>query len=233
MSSSSCLFSSLRVMPSALAALASLAVHAQQHLGHFAEALRGDGGGVVNAHVAVIAAVADVVEGIIIVVIHLTGGVLHAVHGDGGGAAGEDAGLHHDQQRGHDDEHHGDAAVQHLAAAVLGGLLGQPLRLGVNVTLLGENLLAGFLFSGCTHLYSFLSKNGRKRPLFLAYPAIIQDNRRFGKGERHKKAMHTDPVITCTISAGGLSPACFTASNFQPRKAAGRPANHILIRHPV
>ena len=33
--------------------------------------------------------------------------------------------------------------------------------------------------------------------------------------------------------AGGLSPACFTASNFQPRTAAGRPANHILIRHPL
>ena len=33
--------------------------------------------------------------------------------------------------------------------------------------------------------------------------------------------------------AGGLSPACFTASIFQPQTAAGRPANHTLIRHPL
>ena len=40
------------------------------------------------------------------------------------------------------------------------------------------------------------------------------------------------PVITCTLLAGGLPPTCFTASNFQPQNAAGRPANHALIRHP-
>ena len=33
--------------------------------------------------------------------------------------------------------------------------------------------------------------------------------------------------------AGGLSPACFTASIIQPQTAAGRPANHMLIRHPL
>ena len=35
------------------------------------------------------------------------------------------------------------------------------------------------------------------------------------------------------FSAGGLSPACFTASIIRPQTAAGRPANHMLIRHPL
>ena len=40
-------------------------------------------------------------------------------------------------------------------------------------------------------------------------------------------------VMTCTERAGGSSPTHFTASNIQPQKAAGRPANHVLIRRPL
>ena len=67
-------------------------------------------------------------------------------------------------------------------------------------------------------------KNTRRNPLRLRRVCVRVSTDLRGRGGR---------VITCTDSAGGLSPACFVASNFQPQTAAGRPAVHILIRHPL
>ena len=52
------------------------------------------------------------------------------------------------------------------------------------------------------------------------------------RGKRSRPA-GSSQVITCTESAGGLSPTCFVASNVRPQTAVGRPAVHTLIRHPL
>ena len=67
-------------------------------------------------------------------------------------------------------------------------------------------------------------KNTRRNLLRLRRVSVRISTDLRGRGGR---------VITCTDSAGGLSPACFVASNFQPQTATGRPAVHILIRHPL
>ena len=91
---------------------------------------------------------------VVIVVVHFAGGILHTVDGGGNSVALEDTGIPHDQGSGGDDDDHGDDGIK--AAFALGGSL---LLLGLTL-LFGDGGigLAGFLFSGCAHLYdSFLS----------------------------------------------------------------------------
>ena len=125
---------------------------AQQHLGHGVQILALHGAAAVQTHIAGIAGVSDVVQGVIVKVIHLGGGEVLAVYCHGGGAPLENAGVVQQHHGGHDDKQDGYAAVDQLVLFPLGSFLLLPLYARIDMTL-SSQLLAVFLFSGCTHLF--------------------------------------------------------------------------------
>ena len=112
-----------------------------------------------------------IVQAGVVVVLHLSGGILRAADVHSSGPALEKAGVPN-QQRGHGHSgHHTDHGVEDAVALFLRGLfLRLKLLLGQFLTL---HILTDLLFSGCTHVVSFLSFIGC---CTAAYFDIIQDS---------------------------------------------------------
>ena len=148
--------------------------HAQQGLGHVAEALLGQGGGFAQAVIGGILALGNGVIGHMVEIADLGGGIGFALHGDGGGAPLDHVGVPDQQSGGHQHEHDGDAAVEPVVPALLGALLRLAGGLGVHGAAGGE-LLTGFLFSGCTHSCFSPLENRYRIPFVVCCWLIIQE----------------------------------------------------------
>ena len=148
--------------------------HAQQGLGHVAEALLGQGGGVAQAVIGGILVLGNGVIGHMIEIADLGGGIGFALHGDGGGAPLDHVGVPHQQHSGHQHEHNGNTAIEPVVAALLGPLLRLAGGLGVHCAA-GVEFLAGFLFSGCTHSCFSPLENRYRIPFVVCCWLIIQE----------------------------------------------------------
>ena len=149
-----------------------LGVDLQQHLGHGVHGLSLHGFAGVDTHVAAVVGAGHAVQGGVVEVIHLSGGKVLSVHRQRDGAALEDAGIIQQHHSGHDHEQDGHAAVDQLIFLALGRFLLLPLDARIYMALSGQ-LLAVFLFSGCTHLFSVLSSDRHNTPLVVKYLTII------------------------------------------------------------
>ena len=124
----------------------TLVLHAEDGLGgvvHHLLIQRGGGGYAVEAGVA---AVKDVVLDAVVEIVYLAGAVLLTVDAQCSGIPLQHAGVPHQQRRRHQHEYAGDHAVQDIALARLGLLLGLADLLGVGNALCRQ-ILTGLLFS--------------------------------------------------------------------------------------